>query len=68
VGGSLHTQFRLSAPEARYGRPGNWLALIQSGPLILRRAQGTLKLIADVARTAHRYRLLPGFNETRKLS
>jgi len=37
-GGDLrHTQFRLSAPKVRYGRPGNSLALKQSGPLILRR-------------------------------
>jgi len=38
AGGSRHTQFRLSAPKARYGRPGNSLSLKQSGPFILRRA------------------------------
>jgi hypothetical protein len=38
AGGSHHTQFRLSAPKARCGRPGNSLSLKQSGPFILRRA------------------------------
>jgi len=59
--GSLrHTQFRSSAPKARYGRPGNSLSLKQSGPLILRRAKGALKLIADVSQAPGRHRLLSG--------
>jgi hypothetical protein len=68
VGGSRQTQFHLSAPKTRCGRPGNSRSLKQSGPLILRRAQGALKLIADVAQTANRYDLLPGFNETQRLN
>jgi len=52
--GLRHTQFCLSAPKARYGRPGNSLPLKQSGPLILRCAQGAPKRIADVAQTIGR--------------
>jgi len=52
AGGPRHTQFRLCAFKTRCGRPGYSLTLKQSGPLILRYAQGALKRSADVARTA----------------
>jgi len=65
--GQRHTQLRLSAPKAHYGRPGNSLSLKQSGPLILRCAQGALKLSADVALAVDRQRLISLFYRNPKV-
>jgi len=53
------TRFRSSVAKACSGRPGNSLALKQSGPLIRRGAQAALKRAAEWARAVSYRHLYP---------